>query len=153
MLPPTIVNDRTLVPVRFITESLGGAVEWNGAAATATLDCDGNIIDVPIGKDKIIVNGEEKSLDVGAQLISDRTMLPLRAIGEALGKEVEYDEGFISLSDTDVENYDENYDDYDRGIIYKRNLDTGEEIVLEPDIKVSTRFEEIVKSDILKEEK
>ena len=47
----------------------------------------------------------------------------------------------------------ESYDDYDRGIIYKHNLDTGEEIVLEPDIKVSTRFEEIVKSDILKEEK
>ena len=47
----------------------------------------------------------------------------------------------------------ESYDDYDRGIVYKRNLDTGEEIVLAPDIKASTGFEEIVKSDILKEEK
>lgn len=105
---PTIVNDRTLVPVRFLTESLGGTAKWDDNTATATLECEGNTIDVPIGKNKIVVNGDEHTLDVGAELISDRTMLPLRAIGEALGKSVNYDAGIISLSDNDVENYDKN---------------------------------------------
>ena len=105
---PIIVNDRTLVPVRFIAESLGGEVSWNGDSATATLECDGNTIDVPIGENKIVINGQERQLDVGAELISDRTMLPLRAIGEALGKAVDYNDGIISLSDNDVEKYDKN---------------------------------------------
>lgn len=103
---PTVINDRTLVPVRFLTESFDGSVDWNGDTKTATLTCGGNTIDVPIGENKIVINGKEKALDVGACVISDRTMLPVRAISEALGKEVGYDSGIISLQDSDVEKYD-----------------------------------------------
>lgn len=105
---PTIVNDRTLVPVRFLTESFGGTVEWDGATRTATLTYGSDTIDVPIDQNKIVVNGEEKALDVGASIIDDRTMLPVRAISEALGKTVGYDSGIISLTDNDVEDYDKN---------------------------------------------
>lgn len=105
---PIIINDRTLVPVRFLTESFGGTATWNDTTKTATLNCDGNVIDVPVNDNKIVVNGEEQPLDVGATVISDRTMLPVRAISEALGKEVDYNDGIISLTDSDVEKYDKN---------------------------------------------
>lgn len=34
---PTVVNSRTLVPIRFIAENFGFEVEWNGATKTAIL--------------------------------------------------------------------------------------------------------------------
>lgn len=105
---PTIVNDRTLVPVRFLTESFGGEVEWDPASKTATLAYGDDIIDIPVGQNKLVVNGVEKGLDVGGEIIGNRTMLPVRAISEALGKNVGYNSGIISLTDNDVEKYDEN---------------------------------------------
>ena len=47
---PTIINDRTLVPVRFLTESFGGVAEWNSETKTATLRCENTVNDVPIGE-------------------------------------------------------------------------------------------------------
>lgn len=38
---PVIVNDRTLVPIRFVTESLGGMVAWNAETKEVTLVIDG----------------------------------------------------------------------------------------------------------------
>ena len=38
---PVIVNDRTLVPIRIVTETLGGEVGWNDATKTVTLKIDG----------------------------------------------------------------------------------------------------------------
>lgn len=37
---PVIVNERTLVPLRFISESLGAAVEWNGTDRTITITAE-----------------------------------------------------------------------------------------------------------------
>ncbi len=48
-------------------------------------------IKLTIGDANIITNGESKALDVPAQLIDNRTMVPLRAIFEALGASVEWD--------------------------------------------------------------
>lgn len=36
-VPPKIVNDRTLVPVRAVAESFGVSVEWDGATQTVIL--------------------------------------------------------------------------------------------------------------------
>ncbi len=36
-VPPTIVNARTLVPIRFISEALGALVEWDGPTRTITI--------------------------------------------------------------------------------------------------------------------
>ncbi len=48
-------------------------------------------IKLTIGDAKITTNGTAKELDVPAQLIDNRTMVPLRAIFEALGASVEWD--------------------------------------------------------------
>ena len=98
---PTIVQDRTLVPVRFLAESLGGSAQWDDSTKTATLQLDETQIDVPIGESHIVVDGEKTQLDVGGTLINDRTMLPLRGICEAMGKDVSYDDGMILIGDKD----------------------------------------------------
>jgi len=88
--PPVIVNDRTLVPLRAIFEALDATVEWNEATRTVTSTRNDTTVSVTIDSDKIYVNGEEKIIDVPAQIISDRTMVPVRAISESFDCNVEW---------------------------------------------------------------
>ena len=90
--PPVIVNDRTLVPIRRIAETLGAEVEWNEPEQMVTIAKDGIKVVMGIGKDRYTVNGEEKVLDVPAQLMSGRTMIPVRALSESFDCHVDWDE-------------------------------------------------------------
>ncbi len=87
---PVIKNDRTLVPVRVISEGFGADVAWDGATKTVTITKNGTAITMVIGDKTFNVNGEAKTLDAAPELINDRTFVPLRAIAEALGKIVYY---------------------------------------------------------------
>lgn len=89
--PPIIENDRTLVPFRAIFEKLGAKVEWDNNTRTVTAVKDGTTITLKIGEKAININGENKELDAASQIVNDRTLVPVRAISEALGCKVEWD--------------------------------------------------------------
>jgi len=78
---PIIVDDRTMVPIRFVAEALGAYVMWDGARRAAVLELNGLTITIFIGE---LAPG----MDIPAMIIDDRTMVPLRFISEALGAEV-----------------------------------------------------------------
>lgn len=86
--PPTIVDGRTLVPVRAIFEAIGATVEWDGDTYTATGVRGDTTVVIQIDNTTAYVNGEPKILDVPAQLINNRTMVPARFISESMGCEV-----------------------------------------------------------------
>lgn len=86
-----IINGRTLVPMRAIFERLGASVSWDGTAQTVTGAKDDISITLPIGKATAVKNGTALVLDVPAQIISGRTMVPVRFVAESLGCKVEYD--------------------------------------------------------------
>lgn len=86
--PPAIVEGRTLVPVRAIFEAIGATVEWDNTTRTATGAKSGTIVSIQIDNTTAYVNGEARTLDVPAQLINNRTMVPARFISEAMGCEV-----------------------------------------------------------------
>ncbi len=90
--PPKIINDRTLVPMRAIFEALGAKVDWEDETQTATGKTENVSVSIKINDNSIIKNGIKKELDVPAQLISDRTMVPIRAISEAFGCSVSWNE-------------------------------------------------------------
>ncbi|NLY43188.1 MAG: copper amine oxidase [Clostridiaceae bacterium] len=96
---PIIKNNRTLVPVRFIAESLGASVTWDGSTSTVQVFYGDNVISMVLGEKAFTVNGVRKDLDVPAETYNGRTMIPLRAFAEALGKNVFYDRGLIIISD------------------------------------------------------
>lgn len=104
---PILKNDRTLVPVRFISESFGANVKWDGKTKTVSINHDDKDIELIIGAQLIKVNDEIIVLDVAPEIINNRTFLPLRAFSESLGKEVFYDSGLIVISDQIVD-YNEN---------------------------------------------
>ena len=88
---PTIVEGRTLVPLRAIFEALGATVEWDQATKTVSSAKDGTSISLTIGSNTLYKNDEAKELDVPAMIINGRTMVPARAIAEAYGVEVAWD--------------------------------------------------------------
>ena len=94
-----VENDRSYVPVRFISENYGGSVEWIPETQTINITFSDREISLTIGNAEIIINGETKELDVAPIIRNERTFLPLRACTEAIGKEVFYSDGLILISD------------------------------------------------------
>lgn len=93
-------NDRTLVPLRFISEAFGAEVEWDGDNQTILISGDTDI-SMKIGSTDYAINQTNYEMDTAPIIMNDRTMVPLRAIAEALGKQVFYNDGFIVISDID----------------------------------------------------
>ena len=89
---PQIVNDRTMVPMRFIFEKLGAAIYWDEATETVFAFTAADTMLMQIGSDRMFINDEQIDLDVPPQLIDDRTMVPLRAVSEAFGLKVEWND-------------------------------------------------------------
>ena len=94
-----VENDRSYVPVRFISENYDGQVEWVQETQTVNISFADREISLTIGVPEIIINGEKKALDVAPIIREGRTFLPLRACTEAIGKEVFYSKGLILISD------------------------------------------------------
>jgi len=90
-VPPALINDRTLVPVRVCSENLGAKVDWNPESRTVYITLPGVQVTLPVGSPEAAINGVTTKLDVPAQIIQGRTMVPLRFIGEALGASVTWD--------------------------------------------------------------
>jgi len=83
---PIVVNDRTFVPLRFVTERLGASsIEWNDETKTATIFYYQKRIMVTEGSNIIKVEKEKKEMDVSAFTLNDRMYVPLRAVSEAFG--------------------------------------------------------------------
>lgn len=97
---PFTENDRTLVPVRFIAESFGAKVGWDDATQTVTVEANGKVIKMVLGKAEMDVDGNKVILDTPANTYNDRTFIPLRAMVEAINKNVFWDDrGLIIISD------------------------------------------------------
>lgn len=88
---PYIKNDRTMVPMRAIFEALGAEVLWDNEAKTAIGIKGGEEVKITIGENALYKNGEKIELDAVAEIINDRTMVPVRAVSEAFGAEVLWD--------------------------------------------------------------
>ncbi|MCL2377051.1 MAG: stalk domain-containing protein [Defluviitaleaceae bacterium] len=90
--PPVIVGGRTLVPVRGVFEALGFDVGWNQPTQTATLVRNDFTVVISIGSANFTTNGASYPLDVPAQIIGNRTMLPIRAVLESVGYYVDWNQ-------------------------------------------------------------
>ena len=120
---PVIVNGRALVPARDVFELMGFAVSWDEDTQTVTLSDVQTEIVIRVGQpyftvtrnaDIMLQVGPPYSattrnvstpvqikttieLEVPAQIINDRTLIPLRAISEAVGAEVDWAPAFSSV--------------------------------------------------------
>lgn len=90
-VPPAIINDRTMVPMRAIFEALGAEVGWEPSSKTISAVKDNTLVVAIVGDENINVNGEWKTMDVAPVIIDSRTLVPARFVSEALGCDVVWD--------------------------------------------------------------
>ncbi len=87
-------NDRTLIPLRFVSEALGADVSWNQQHKIASVEKNGIRCDITIGSKAMAVtqNGKTSTvmMDTQAVLKDSRTFVPIRYVAEALGAYVDY---------------------------------------------------------------
>jgi hypothetical protein len=91
---PTIMDDRTLVPLRGVFESMGAQLEWQQETQTVVVTRGDRYLRLRIGHRLTCLNREctaGATLDVPAQLIDDRTFVPVRFIAQAMGVGVTWD--------------------------------------------------------------
>lgn len=88
---PMINNDsRTLVPVRFVSQALGGTVDWSVETQQVNINNNGETVTLEIGKKEAQIGGNIITLDTYADIVNNRTMVPLRFVSECLGAEVQW---------------------------------------------------------------
>ncbi|MEW6274437.1 MAG: stalk domain-containing protein [Bacillota bacterium] len=84
--------NRTLVPIRFVSEALGAKVDWDAATRRVTIKDGGREIVLTLGSRDALVDGQTTALDCApAVLPPGRTFVPLRFVSETLGAAVDYD--------------------------------------------------------------
>lgn len=88
---PYIKNERTMVPIRFISETLGYKVTWDKDKREVGISGKDTEISLKIDSTKAKVNGKELKLDAPASIKKDRTFVPLRFVAENLKAEVKWD--------------------------------------------------------------
>lgn len=117
---PQMINDRTMVPLRKIFESLGALVKWDDETETVSARKSSKTVSLTIGSSEMTLdkgdtdeNGnaitETVSLDAPAQMVDDRTLVPLRAVSEAFGMDVDWDESTQTVTIKSDDNDDDSW--------------------------------------------
>ena len=87
---PFIQNERTMIPVRAVSESFGSLVSWDSNTRAVTISKDGKTVKLTIDSLTANVDGTETALDAAPCIVSDTTFVPVRFVSEALGYNVNF---------------------------------------------------------------
>lgn len=97
---PYIKSERTMVPLRFISESLGASVKWNGSTKEITIENNQNKMILKEGSRTVTINGQSQIIEAAPEIKNGTTFVPLRFISEQLGSTVHYDTKTRSINIT-----------------------------------------------------
>ncbi len=99
---PTVRADRTFVPLRFVAQSLNASIEYEDETRKISVSADNNGVMFYIDKTDFEINGTVKTLETAPYEENGRTFVPIRAVSEAFGKKVFWDDsGLIVIGNSD----------------------------------------------------
>ncbi len=99
-LVPMIHKDRTLVPLRFVSEFFGAEVQYEAETHTGVVKVKGKTAQFPVGQSYYLLDGKKMPLDTETMNVSGRIFLPLRTISEeVMGLRVAYQDKVIAIGD------------------------------------------------------
>ena len=105
--PSQIINNRTMVPIRALSESFNCNVGWDATTRKVTITSADKEINLFIDSTLAYVNGQEVTLDVAPQIRGDITFVPVRFVTENMGYNVSYIPDVRSVLIYDRENISE----------------------------------------------
>ena len=119
---PQIISGRVMVPLRGVLENLGALVKWDDETQTVSARKSSKTVSLEIGSNDVTLDKGETNddgsaktetiqTDVAAQLVSDRTLVPLRVISEAMGYSVDWNDETYTVSITTDNDEDESWKD------------------------------------------
>jgi thiol-disulfide isomerase/thioredoxin len=93
-MAPTIIDGRTMVPLRFVTETFGFEVGWNGDTKEITLTKGSLVIILKSGEKNVMVarDGTKENVvsDPAPTIMDGHTMVPIRFFSEILSAEIDW---------------------------------------------------------------
>lgn len=103
----TVVGDRTLLPLRTISEYFGAEVSYDDGKREAIIVYEGSRYVFPVGEKQYIVSRgdtqQEIAMDTQSLIQNDRIMVPIRVISENILKlKVSYYDRVIAIGDQEV---------------------------------------------------
>ena len=90
-VPPTIIDGRTMVPVRAIFEAVGANIDFDAETKTITARKGYTTVNMTVGANAVTVNNKEVQLDAPAVIVNGRTLAPARFVAETFGYTVQWD--------------------------------------------------------------
>ncbi len=100
-MQPIIINGTTLVPVREVFEALGAVVDYKSDIRQVLIIYDGKLITMSIEDKTYYIIDEQKQFSVPPKIINGKTMIPLRAVSEGIGLDVNWDNATRTVSITE----------------------------------------------------
>mgnify|MGYP004517777705 CR=1 FL=1 len=124
-ITPIVWQNRTLLPLRFISEKFGAEVSWDGESKTARIK--GENVDIVLNavSGECSVNGVSSELDVKPIVKNNTTFVPIRFITENLGYDVYYDDATKDILITEKGKKDNIPDDGNWWKTLDRYIDFG----------------------------
>ena len=88
---PQLIGNYTMLPLRFVGENFGLAVNWNGQNQVVTCTGGGKTVLLSIKTGNASLNGQTVSLPAKPVIKNDRVLVPVRFVLEAFGKQVDWE--------------------------------------------------------------
>jgi LysM repeat protein len=95
---PVVADGRAIVPLRAVVEAAGGTVNWRPADRQAQAGLGAHQLTVEIGSAAATVDGAAVTMAKPATLTANRTLVPLRFLGDALDLALRYQSGIIQIA-------------------------------------------------------
>ena len=89
---PQIIDGRMMIPLRGLFEQFGAEIDFRNS--TVTMFVGDRVITTGIGDEKLVILDAKKKrrrtiqMDVSPMIVDGRTMIPLRAVSESIGKHI-----------------------------------------------------------------
>lgn len=82
---PTIINGRTMVPLRDVSNALGASVDWNNNTKQITITKDNTKVLMTLNSTILKTNNYIRKMDTYPTILNSHTMIPARYIAESFG--------------------------------------------------------------------
>jgi Copper amine oxidase N-terminal domain/Glucodextranase, domain B len=97
---PYLKNGNAMIPLRFVSSSLGAEINYEASTKKITVSLDGISVEMIIGNSTALVDGEVSVMPVAPELVSGSTFVPLRFLCESLGMVISVSGKIITISYT-----------------------------------------------------